>query len=389
MSTPERLADDGDGAAVPPAKIARADLGLGSARVPPRDWREQRLVEIWQDALDVAPIGVEDDYYQLGGSSLQAFEIFLGIEEAFGVGLPLSLLVEGPTIANLAAAIARRSAKRDGRCLVALQPAGWKPPLFCVHDLSGTVVALRELARCLAPDRPCYGLQYPDQDRSPLPRLSVEDLANRYVDEIQARQPAGPYLVGGFSIGAVIAYEMARQLIARGHELAALINLDGGAPGVPAEGLRKHLDHARELARRPPWTWPAYLRTRAGYRRARRRQLIAAAKDAAPDGPIAVLANDILPRAKASYTPGPYPGGMHIFRCAEDSVVWRRAPALGWRDHVRGEIVIHDVPATHQMLMTTPAVELLAQKLRACLEETSGAFAARDLDQARPSTASR
>jgi len=106
-------------------------------------------------------------------------------------------------------------------------------------------------------------------------------------------------------------------------------------------------------------------------------------------GPIAVLVNDILPRAKADYRPQPYPGGMHIFRCAEDTVVWRRAPELGWREHVAGEIVIHDVPTTHQMLMSTPAVELLAEQLRACLEDGEARVRKRHPGQARPSTASR
>ena len=139
--------------------------------------------------------------------------MFLAIEELYGCELPLSLLVARPTIRALAGAI--REGAGAVPCLIPIQAGGTRPPLFCVHDLSGNVLVYRRLAGHLGPDQPVYGFQYPDQHQQPLPVLSIEQLAARYVDELLAARPEGPYLLAGYSVGGAIAYEMARRLDAR------------------------------------------------------------------------------------------------------------------------------------------------------------------------------
>jgi thioesterase domain-containing protein len=241
-----------------------------------------------------------------------------------------------------------------------------------VHDLSGNVLVYRRLAGHLGPDQPVYGFQYPDQHQQPLPALSIEQLAARYVDELLAVRPEGPYLLAGYSVGGAIAYEMARRLDAGGREVALLASFDGGTPDYPPGGLAKYRDHALEFLHRSPLTWAAYLRRRAGYRRARQgRPLTGYPGRAGIDAlspAIRTLATEILPRARAEHRPAPYAGRMEIFRCAEDRFLWRRRPDLGWGGRVLGGITVHDVPATHQSLMAEPSVGHLARILATRLE---------------------
>ena len=346
--------------------MQRDALGLSTPFAPAVSPIETRLAEIWAEALGVDAIGADDDYYELGGSSLQGIEIFLRIEEEFGVRLPLSALVERPTIRRIAALIAETGGGDAWSCLVALQPQGSRPPLFCVHDLSGNVVVYRRLAECLGPEQPFYGLQYPGQDRIPLEVLSIEALAARYIAAIRHRQPSGPYHLSGFSIGGLIAFEMACQLVAAGERVALLALLDGWAPGFPAEGWAKLRDHLSELLHRNPLRWPTYLRQRAFYWWDRRGQFRSKQVGAVISGIDPLLWQRILPEAKATYVPQPYPGTIDLFRCSEDTVLWRRAPELGWHGLAAG-ITIHDVPATHQNLMSDPAVRIVAERLARCL----------------------
>ena len=336
----------------------------------PRDEIEQRLALMWREVLGVERIGIDDDYYEHGGNSLTGLEMFLAIEELYGCELPLSLLVARPTIRALAGAI--REGAGAVPCLIPIQAGGTRPPLFCVHDLSGNVLVYRRLAGHLGPDQPVYGFQYPDQHQQPLPVLSIEQLAARYVDELLAARPEGPYLLAGYSVGGAIAYEMARRLDAGGREVALLASFDGGTPDYPPGGLAKYRDHALEFLHRSPLTWAAYLRRRAGYRRARQgRPLTGYPGRAGIDAlspAIRTLATEILPRARAEHRPAPYAGRMEIFRCAEDRFLWRRRPDLGWGGRVLGGITVHDVPATHQSLMAEPSVGHLARILATRLE---------------------
>lgn len=348
-------------------RIERARLGLSTPLVGPRNELERRIVDIWQDELGVNPIGVEDDYYELGGNSLRGIEIFLRIEREFGARLPLAALVERPTISHLAGLIEQPAAAPEWRCLVPMTRRGPRPAFFGIHDSSGNVVVYRRLVEHLGPEQPFYGLQYPDQEQRPIPRLSIEAMATRYLEEIRLAQPAGPYYLGGYSIGGLIAFEAAQQLLAAGQEVALLAMFDSWAPGYPAEGLTKLGDHVIELCRRAPWTWPAYLRQRASYWLTRRTEQ-ARTYDGGRSG-VYVLERTILPAVRAAYTPRPYPGRIELFRCLEDRVLWRRTPELGWRGLAGQGIRLHDLPATHQNLLAEPAVVALAREFAGCLAE--------------------
>ncbi|HEY8602499.1 MAG TPA: amino acid adenylation domain-containing protein, partial [Thermomicrobiales bacterium] len=197
----------------------------------PRDDLERQLVAIWEATLGVAPIGVTDNFFDLGGHSLVAVRLFARIEAAFGRKLPLATLFAAPTIGELAALLREQGWVASWSSLVALQPRGNHPPFFCVHAIGGNVLKFRALAAHLGPDQPLYGLQARGLDGQEPPATHVEEMAANYLAEIRQVQPHGPYFLGGQCFGGMVALEMARQVQVAGERVALLAMFDDYAPG--------------------------------------------------------------------------------------------------------------------------------------------------------------
>ena len=187
---------------------------------------EEQLQAIWELAFDLAPISTQDDFFELGGHSAVAMAIFASIRERLGRGLPIATIFRAPTIASLAAVLRTEGEDRFSCLVPALKGEGRS--LFIVHGLSGTVLELTNLLQGLRSGRPVSVLQAKGLDPAAKPHLSVEAMAAHYLDEVHAFQPNGPYSLCGFSFGGLVAYEMARRLVAEGEtvELLALIDTD-------------------------------------------------------------------------------------------------------------------------------------------------------------------
>ncbi len=260
--------------------------------------------------------------------------------------------------------------------LVPLQAAGSLPPLYLVHPLGGSVHGYLDLARALGPGQPVYGLQAAGLLPGRVPHATVEEMAAAYRDEIERHRPHGPYRLGGWSAGGLVAFEIARQLAARGAEVEALVLLDSLAPGhgpapAPAGEAQLFAALARDLA------------ARAGRRIA---DLNALAERAAEDRweglrDLAVAAG-VLPagagrdaarplwevfRAGVSalhlYRPGPYAGRTILFRASRRPSGAAAAADLGWRALLAGGPEIRGVDADHHALLRPPAVEDVAREL--------------------------
>ncbi|WAM30215.1 non-ribosomal peptide synthetase [Myxococcus sp. NMCA1] len=210
-----------------------ADTRSQEVHVAPRDGLELRLVRTWEQLLGVAPISVRSSFFELGGHSLLAVRLVAALRESLGRPLPLAALFQAPTVEQLAAFLRREDAG-PASSLVPFDAgrSGTEVPFFCVHPVGGNVLAYAELARLLGPERPFYGLQAQGLDGSTPPLGTVEEMAAAYVEAIRTVQPAGPYLLGGWSVGGVIAYEMARQLRERGDTVALLALIDAYTPAV-------------------------------------------------------------------------------------------------------------------------------------------------------------
>lgn len=187
---------------------------------------DAKLSSIWRQVLGIDCIAANQNFFDLGGESSLAVQMFACIEETFGVKLPLATLYDAPTIAELAAILRDEVPYSGWSAIVPIQPQGSRPPFFCMHGAGGNVLNYRELSKCLGADQPFYGLQCPGLDGKCPPVTKVEDMARLYLKEIRKVRPTGPYFIGGYCMGGTVAYEVAQQLIAAGETVAMLAMFD-------------------------------------------------------------------------------------------------------------------------------------------------------------------
>jgi amino acid adenylation domain-containing protein len=195
----------------------------------PRDRVEVQLTALWQQVLGVAKIGIHDNFFDLGGHSLSAAQLFFLLEQVYGRHLPLATLFQAPTIAELASVLSREQWTPPWQSLVAIQPSGTAIPIFMVPGVGGNVLVFAQLAKLLGSDQPSYGLQARGLDGKESPFTSVVEMARHYIAEIRTLRPQGPYALVGVCTGGLIVYEMAQQLIEQG-EAVTLAMMDTWHP---------------------------------------------------------------------------------------------------------------------------------------------------------------
>ncbi len=211
--------------------------------VAPRTPIEVLLAKIWANLFKLERVGAHDNFFDLGGHSLLAVRLMDQIERRFGKKLSLAALFQGPTIENLAKLISQNVALPKWSFLVPLQPHGSKPPFFWVHGENSDAF----LPRYLGPEQPLYGLRHQSEDGQPALYATVVDIAAHYCREIRSVQSRGPYFLGGYCFGAVVAFEIAQQLEKQNHAVALLILIEPDnpriveAPAQPRSGIRRQL----------------------------------------------------------------------------------------------------------------------------------------------------
>jgi amino acid adenylation domain-containing protein len=185
---------------------------------------EKIITKIWQDYLEIDKIDIHSDFFELGGHSLIAVKVMTQLEKQTGNRLPLAALLEHPTIKKLAAYMDNKFISWDS--LVPLNPKGNKAPLFIVHGANHNVMLFKNLAKNLDPDQPVYALQAKGLSGEVEPHDSVEAMAAHYISEIKTINPEGPFALGGFSFGGIIAFEMVKQLSMEGKKVKVLALFD-------------------------------------------------------------------------------------------------------------------------------------------------------------------
>ena len=364
--------------------------------VAPRDDLEARLVAVWEEVLDVRPVGVTDGFFDLGGHSLLAIRLLGRVEEEFGRRLDLGALFLGPTVEDLAALLRGPVGRSEGSPVVAIQPRGEGPAFACVHPAGGIVYCFGELARRLGDDRPFLALQSPGLDGGPT-FSTVEAMAAAYVEALRGDRPGGPYHLGGWSLGGLVAFEMARQLEAAGEPVVTVALLDtrapaAGGPVVP-ESLKALAVEVAALGlfggETDPEADALVLAEFAGDLvrgfGGGASKLVGHLKRLDPDARRAYLLNafrldevyhletgpervgrlwNVLRAnllAAAKYRPGGYGGRVAVFRAADGP---RAAADLGWSRLARGGVSTHTVPGDHAGILKPPGVVALAEALR-------------------------
>ena len=340
----------------------------------PRDAVEARLARIWEDVLGVRPIGVRDNFFSLGGHSLLAVSLLARIERTFKKKLPLRILFEAPTIEHLSAVLRREGWSSKWSSLVPIQPAGAKPPFFCVHGVRGNVLFYADLARHLGGERPVYGLQSADVEETGDPHSRMEEMAAAYILELKDVQPAGPYLLGGFCSGAYVALEMAHQFQQQRDRVALLVSFTTDGTWRTVEsfggGLRFHWRNLQPLGGREKL---AYVAARLRYRCARiagavldgvSRTYVRLGKPL-PDSLRALQVEKANRRATRNYQPRPYRGKL-LYIQGSDEVF--RNPRPFWGGLV-DSIEVEQVPGKAMTIFREPNAAILAKRLQAHLDQ--------------------
>ncbi|RJS25315.1 hypothetical protein DRW03_09470 [Corallococcus sp. H22C18031201] len=351
-------------------------------QLAPRDPVEQQLARIWEDVLGTSALDVRDNFFDLGGHSLLAVTVMARIREAMGRRLPLAALFRAPTVEALATLL--RDAHAEAH--TSLVPfgdtaAGARPPLFFVHPVGGGVLCYAELARRLGPEQSFYGLQARGLDGTSEPRETLEALATAYVQAIQEVQPHGPYTLGGWSLGGVIAYEMARQLREHGEQIARIVLIDAYAPAPPhaaepePDALQRLGMFARDLMGLSLESLDLGAARRADLEPEALMNAImeeAVKSGALPSGMGADSLRALYRvfeahlRAARSYRARASPGPVLLLKATETPAGLPQDG--GWSALVGAELEVHTVPGDHYSLLKAPAVEELARRLKEALE---------------------
>lgn len=369
---------------------------LDNDYVAPRDEIERTLAGFWTELLGVEKIGVHDSFFDIGGHSLIAVRLFRMIRKQFALDLPISVLFEAPTIAGCAALIGEQVAPLSANAavcddkkiekathLVAMSTghSGAGTPFFLCAGMFGNVLNLRQLAMQLATDRPIYGLQarglYGDQQ----PHDNFIEMARDYLKEVRAVQPRGPYLLGGFSGGGLVAYEMAQQLCDEGEEVAQLILLDTPLPTQPPLSLRDRLSMKLQDLNREGLS---FVTTWIGNRR-RWKENVEGRADAEQHEQSSeqfhnLAIENAFRAALPRYELKPYSGKVLLLR-PKLNVIYRLSAGRmlqhgrnfamednGWTPF-SSDLTVQEVPGDHDGMVLEPFVRILADRIRKRLKE--------------------
>ena len=348
--------------------------------VPPRDHLELDLKNLWEQTLGISRIGIHDNYFDLGGTSWQAMNLFADIEKLTGHYLPLATLVESGTIAELANILRDQSGTEAWPTLVTIQPgAEDQTPLYLVHGGGGHVLVFTKLARHLPETQPVYAFQARGLDGKTRPFVSVEEMAAHYVEALLNHQPEGPYQLGGYSMGGAVAFEMAQQLTARGHKVTfvGIIDTPAQHPGLKWVRIATKVT-ARLLRFSPEREQMMFIKNRHRFwvgfgqmvanqknrltQRARPQK--ARAGEPVEQEDIRVQKITLINnRAYFCYVPSRFPGTITLFKSTDgyrDIYRDTKDPLMGWQRVTQG-VDVHVLAGNHNQIMDEPHVQALAK----------------------------
>ncbi|MBW8830819.1 MAG: amino acid adenylation domain-containing protein [Burkholderiales bacterium] len=327
---------------------------------------EKALVGIWAQVLHRAPeeIGRRDNFFDLGGHSLRIVQV-AGLLQRSGFDLPAAALFAHPTIEELARHLSTQTDPTTARGAIPFRVKPESPPLFLVHEVWGEVLYGPALVAHIDPRFSVYGLCGRDAKEKPI--VDFREHAASLLETMRAVQPSGPYFIAGWSFGGVLAYEMGRQLLDSGEQVAFIGLLDTANPSTAEIDLEAEAnDQVRLLSALEPIGDPvaaahlAHLAETATFDeliKAAQHARLLPARMSAEQVKQYLAHYDAYVRALIAYRPLPVDMAIHLFRVSDG-----RDPWLGW-DRLLPEESIHvdQVPGSHQSMVASPHVESLGQ----------------------------
>lgn len=360
--------------------------------VPPTNATEARLVQSWETVLGRNGIGVTDNFFELGGHSLLVARLSDQISQAFGVNLSLSILLQAPTIAQLAEVV---SQPLQMASLVVLRSGGPKSPIFLIHDGDGETLLYRTLAYQLDA-HPIYGLQPRSNAQHPILHTRIEDMAADYVQQIRSVQPHGPYYLGGLCAGGVLAYEVACQLQQQGQPVAMVAMFDAVNPSLDKSQwiqqqrrdrfskaisqdqsrsllsvIRKLAIVAKKAGNLLRYETASWLQRRLDTAKLHLFRYYLDHQQSPPPWLQPLSVRQVYLFAEAEYAPTrKFEGPLLLFRATQGEGNDRpyqemyHEPDLGWGQRITQTVCVHDVPGGHSSMLQQPHVQVLADILQ-------------------------
>jgi amino acid adenylation domain-containing protein len=361
----------------------RSDLVTSSDFASPQTPTEEILVRLWSEVLGLEQVGRDDNFFELGGHSLLATRLVARIRDTFKVDLSLRRLFERPTLTAIAdfidhpggqtgneqagLSVGNHTALNNSPSptpiqlpphLITLQPEGVRRPLFLVHPLAGLVFPYHELALQLGTNQPVYGLQSIGIAGEASPFIQVEAMVEQYLAAIHQVQAEGPYQLAGWSFGGILALEMAQQLQKSGESVALLAIID---TRLYSTSFARFWHGSRVfLTSMLPYLRP-YISDYLNLRSAEPGGETQLPNFKTSEFRCLLQVFQANVRADSRYKPQRYPGQVTLFKTAHQDSTW------GWGDIAADGVELHQIPGHHMNVLRSPQVQVLAEKLSACL----------------------
>ncbi len=352
----------------------------------PRNELELALIQIWQNVLGLPALTADDSFFDLGGNSLLAVQLFNKMQQQLNCTLPIATLFQAPSVRQFAAVLSKDQPVSNWSSLVPIQTAGERPPLF-FHGGSADALTWANFAGLLGANQPFYALQRPDLDGSEIVHDTIELLAAACIAEMKMVQPKGPYLVGGHCFGGTVAFEIAQQLTAAGDTVAALIEVDAYCPNAVSHSsltqlqeklqltlfnLRKaYYYHGGKNLTQLPKKIKQRLFPTAPSLETHSQQQLRSISSSSLSSPSTSSYQDRYSRAhyasEASsevYRPKHYPGPICIFRAKTQILDWHYGYAMGWQNVIEEKPTVVTVPGLFGNLFNQQSGPLLAQQVK-------------------------
>jgi amino acid adenylation domain-containing protein len=358
--------------------------------VAPKTQTEQRLVQIWSSLLNQKRIGVHDDFFEIGGHSMMAVALMVKIEKELNIRLPLASLFDHSTIRLLSELIDNNQDHIEWRSLVPIRPAGTKKPLFLVHGLGLNVLLYTTIINFLDPEQPVYGLQAKGLNGVDKPLDTIEKIAAYYITEIQTIDKDGPYALAGFSLGGMIAFEMARQLDEMGKKVSFLGLLDATADESVAHYpfLKRSLYRIKYLINYITWNIASFfkepnqtkltvirLRWNGLLKKLRGLDIKIQKQEAVSKGKKSELPRFLRKvhranlRALRNYIIKPYNGTVHLYKAKKQTFYIQEPENYGWSKFSRGGVIVQVIPGEHSNTFAPPNDKYFADILQKNLDQ--------------------
>ncbi len=353
--------------------------------VAPRTEMEEKLAAIWQKFLGIAPIGIEDDFFEFGGDSLLAVQLTTYVRAELQVDLSIQALLNTPTITNLVKLMKPADAKNasdpdEPQLLLKIQTGNLKnPPLIMVHPIGGYVYLYRDLAQQLDKEQALYGIQAVGIDGKSAPLSQVEAMATHYIRALRKYQPTGPYLLGGSSFGGMVAYEMALQLQQQGEDIPLLVLIDAPAPGNMSHdglweddvdvmafilkvgsGIQVSADDLRKMDEQSRWAW--FVKEMSGD----------SSRSSQVQSRIFMNLFRANTQAMYAYQTQSWDGdGKAIFFSAMEQYAFdTETTEKKWQELVQGNLTIYPIPGTHLTINSMPSIKIVADHIQQAINRT-------------------